>query len=108
VLAAFAATNASGYDNGTLLTNTSAPPDAPGSTSAPSSGRDDSNSSAPGVPPQQQARAASASQLLSLSGQPAFLVPLKVVMGISSSFITNAVQPAGELARELTGTEVLK
>lgn len=47
-------------------------------------------------------------ELLSLSVKPDYLVPLKVVTGISSSFITNMVQPGSRIGRELTGTETLK
>eukprot|EP00878_Enallax_costatus_P004763 GHUV01005014.1.p1 GENE.GHUV01005014.1~~GHUV01005014.1.p1 ORF type:complete len:688 (+),score=137.57 GHUV01005014.1:137-2200(+) len=45
---------------------------------------------------------------LSVAGKPDFLVPLKQVMGISSSFITNMFQPTATITRELTGTEVLQ
>jgi hypothetical protein len=46
-----------------------------------------------------------------LAALPAFhlcFMLLQSLVGISSSFITNAVQPGGELTRELTGTETLK
>jgi hypothetical protein len=36
------------------------------------------------------------------------LLLLQSLVGISSSFVTNAVQPGGELTRQLTGTETLK
>lgn len=48
------------------------------------------------------------SELLSLSVKPDYLVPLKVVNGISSSFLTIVVQPGRDIGKDLTGTEVLK
>jgi hypothetical protein len=39
---------------------------------------------------------------------PLLILLLQSLVGISSSFITNAAQPGGELTRQLTGTETLK
>lgn len=96
--AAFAATNVNvtGFDNGTLLTVTNAPATPP-DEAPPASGAGNSTSW-----PLIQ------TELLSLPVKPDFLVPLKVVAGISSSFITNLVQPDSRIGRELTGTETLK
>lgn len=47
-------------------------------------------------------------ELLSLSVKPDYLMPLKVVAGISSSFLANIVRAKNESGQELTGTEVLK
>lgn len=47
-------------------------------------------------------------ELLSLSVKPDYLMPLKVVAGISSSFLANVVRAKKESGQELTGTEVLK
>ncbi|KAF8071043.1 hypothetical protein HT031_001125 [Scenedesmus sp. PABB004] len=88
IVAAFAAAAAAGADNGTLLAaNASAANNASAATAA-----------------------AALNALLPLSAtvQPDFLVPLKMVAGISSSFTTNALKPGGKLGRELTGTEVLR
>ncbi|KAF8071044.1 hypothetical protein HT031_001126 [Scenedesmus sp. PABB004] len=88
IAAAFAAAAAAGADNGTLLAaNASAANNASAATAA-----------------------AALNALLPLSAtvQPDFLVPLKMVAGISSSFTTNALKPGGKLGRELTGTEVLR
>jgi hypothetical protein len=101
LIAAFAASNATGFDNGTLLTATNASnaeaatPNGPSNTTA-------------GNTTQQQQQQLVQSELLSLSLKPDYLVPLKVVMGISSSFITNTVKPGSTIGRELTGTEVLR
>eukprot|EP00775_Hariotina_reticulata_P012591 gene12591-12723_t len=86
ILQAFAATPASGYDRstGTLISN----------TSTATSRQNSSN--------------LMRLQPLQVSAQPSYLVPLKVVMGISSSFITNMVRPGGTITRELTGTETLQ
>jgi hypothetical protein len=105
LLQAFADTNVSGFDNGTRLTtrNTSSTPtnETPPVAAAGQARLDSAvNSSAL----QQLVQ----TELLSLSVQPSYLVPLKVVAGISSSFITNLVQPSQRIGRELTGTEVLE
>jgi hypothetical protein len=86
ILQAFAATPASGYDSttGTLITN----------TSAAISNQNSSNLM--GLQP------------LKVNARPSYLVPLKVVMGISSSFITNLFKPGDTITRELTGTEYLQ
>jgi hypothetical protein len=101
LLAAFAASNATGFDNGTILTATNASNTEDTTPTGPS------NATA-GNTTQQQHQRLVQSELLSLSVRPDYLVPLKVVMGISSSFITNLIQPAGTIGRELTGTEVLR
>jgi hypothetical protein len=97
LLAAFAASNSTGFDNGTLLTSTPATP----SPQSP----DTTNTTANGTG---EPRDPIQTELLSLSVKPDYLVPLKVVTGISSSFITNLLKPQGTIGRELTGTEVLK
>lgn len=114
----FATTNATGSDNDTLLTAPSGgaaggSPALPGARSTNTSGplrstttsnytsNGTSNGSpAPPLPP--------AEVLLLPQVRPQYVVPLKVIMGISSSFITNAAQPGGQLTRELTGTETLR
>jgi len=102
LLAAFAATNATGFDNGTLLTphNGSNTPPQGAAAAGGQPGNDAVNNT--------QQRPGVQIELLSVTVQPDYLVPLKVVTGISSSFITNLVKPRKELGRELTGTEVLK
>ena len=90
VLAAFAATNATGFDNGTLLSAANA--------SSASITSDSTKTTQPVIQ----------TELLSLSAQPDYLVPLKVVAGLSSSFIANLVQPTRELGEAITGTEILK
>jgi hypothetical protein len=44
---------------------------------------------------------------LDVTVKPFYLVPLKVVAGISSSFLTVMAMPTEPAFRELTGTEVL-
>ena len=44
---------------------------------------------------------------LDVSVEPFYVVPLKVVAGISSSFLTVGAMPTTPAARELTGTETL-
>jgi hypothetical protein len=85
ILQAFASTAArvTGLDNGTLTTNETV------------------NSTTP------RARQLMQLEPLPTTSKPDFLVPLKMVMGISSSFITNMFKPTRTITRELTGTEVL-
>eukprot|EP00879_Flechtneria_rotunda_P023516 GHRR01024878.1.p1 GENE.GHRR01024878.1~~GHRR01024878.1.p1 ORF type:complete len:572 (+),score=153.32 GHRR01024878.1:161-1876(+) len=87
ILQAFAATNTSGFDNGTILTQETAANGTTGGTAT-----SQLNALLP----------------LPVTAQVEYLVPLKVVMGISSSFITNTFKPGGVISRELTGTEVLR
>jgi hypothetical protein len=107
VRAAFAATNVAGFDNGTLLTpiNASSGPQDAGINSTAADRAPDGIGLLPGSNSTQQVVK---TELLSLSVKPDYLVPLKVVTGISSSFITNMVKPGGAIGRELTGTEVLQ
>lgn len=109
LLRAFATTNASGFDNGTRLTTRNAPNTPIGRTPpAPAAGRAGRTNATNGALNSTALRQLVQTERLSLSVQPAYLVPLKVVAGISSSFITNLVQPSRRIGRELTGTEVLK
>lgn len=115
VQAAFAATNVTGFDNGTILSAsnaTSMPPVGGGAAAGglPGAASDAGNSSR-GVTVTVTVTAQQPSlqtELLSLSVQPDYLAPLKVVVGISSSFITNGFQPSSDFGRTLAGTEVLR
>ncbi|WIA31484.1 hypothetical protein OEZ86_002377 [Tetradesmus obliquus] len=103
ILQAFAATaaNATGFNNGSLRTNSSAPAAnvAAGNGSNSSSSSNSSASSG--------GRQLLRLQPLNVTAQPTYVVPLKSLVGISSSFITNMFQPGGEITRQLTGTEAL-
>lgn len=119
ILAAFASTNTTGFDNGTRLTagtnasSSTAPPaegaggGGAGGAAAPGS-TDATNSSSAGSDSSSSRSVLMQNEVLSLAVQPDYLVPLKVVTGISSSFITNKLQPQGRIGRELTGTEVVR
>ncbi|WIA11774.1 hypothetical protein OEZ85_011868 [Tetradesmus obliquus] len=107
ILQAFAATaaNATGFNNGSLRTNSSAPAvnTAAGNSSYTISNKSTaSNSSANGTQEQLMQL-----QPLNVTAQPTYVVPLKSLVGISSSFIINMFQPGGEITRQLTGTESL-
>jgi len=97
LLKAFTATNVTGFDNYTLLSANASDATNTSSTAAPG-----------GTAPLNSTQQLIETELLSLTVQPDYLVPLKVVAGISSSFLANAVRAEREVGEELTGTEVLK
>jgi hypothetical protein len=94
LLEVFAANQSLTGKNGTLLTALNASAAAAFNTSLNRS--------------QQISQKVIQTELLSLSVKPDYLMPLKVVAGISSSFLANVVRAEKESGQELTGTEVLK